>query len=65
MRVRRTLPAILLVSALAPALVSAETLAKPETASPIETCRSCSEVGALPIRDDKSKIEKLTIGRRK
>ena len=53
MKARRTLLAILLVSALAPALISAETLVKPETATPVETCPSCKEVRVLLVPDDK------------
>jgi len=57
MRFRSVLLVILLVLAFAPALLSAETLVKPETATPIEICPSCKEVRVLLVPDNQSKIK--------
>lgn len=57
MTVRRTLLVTVLVLAFAPPLFSAETLVKPETATPIEICPSCKEVRVLLVLDDQSKIK--------
>lgn len=52
-----TLRTTLLVVAFAPVLLAADTLVKPETATPIEICPSCKEVRVLLVPDDKSKIK--------
>ena len=53
---RRSLLVILLLLAFVPPLFSAETLVKPETATPIEICPSCKDVSVLLVPDNKSKI---------
>lgn len=47
----------LLVLAVAPVLLAADTLVKPETGTPIEICASCTEMRLPLVPDDKSKIK--------
>lgn len=47
----------LLVLVFAPILLAADTLVKPETATPIEICPSCEVVRVPLVPDDKSKIK--------
>ncbi len=52
-----TLRTTLFVLAIAPVLLAADALVKPETATPIEICPSCNEVRLPLVPDDKSKIK--------
>ena len=52
-----TLRTMLLVLAFAPPVLAADTLVKPETATPIEICSSCTQVRVPLVPDDKSKVK--------